>query len=148
MPNTEHDMTYRFGPLERMGFMLGLRVPQLAGMVFALLIGLGFLQSGGFGGLALASGVVCLAAGVFLKAVRGHTLEEWTPLVLRFLGGRLSGRARFRAQLAQLGHVARVPAGGMAPQSPGEPKALPAELAKLEFLEGACWRATATRGLV
>jgi hypothetical protein len=70
--DSEHDMTYRFGPLERMGFMLGLRVPQLAGMVFALLIGLGCLQSGGFAGLALACGVVCLAAGVFLKAVRTH----------------------------------------------------------------------------
>jgi Putative type VII ESX secretion system translocon, EccE len=52
------------------------------------------------------------------------------------VGGRLLGRARFRAQLAQLGHVARVPAGGIQPDSPGEPKALPAELAKLEFLEG------------
>lgn len=132
----QQETTYRFGPLERMGFMLGLRLPQLAGMVGALLIGLGFLNAGGFGGLLAAMAVVAVAAGVFLVSVRGHTLEEWAPLTVRFLVGRFSGRARFRAQLAQVGHVVGVPEGGLEPEKPGEPRALPAELARLEFLEG------------
>ena len=130
------ETTYRFGPLERMGFMLGLRLPQLAGMIGALLIGLGLLRSGGFDGLLAAIAVVILAAGVFLKSIRGHTLEEWAPLAIRFLIGRFSGRACFRAQLGQVGHLVGVPEGGLEPEKPAEPKALPAELARLEFLEG------------
>jgi Putative type VII ESX secretion system translocon, EccE len=134
--NERPETTYRFGPLERMGFMLGLRVPQLAGLVVALALALACLNSGGLTGLALAISVAAAGAGVFLKAVRGHTLEEWAPLTVRFLVGRWSGRARFRAQLAQVGHVVRVPEGGLEPERPGEPKALPSELATLEFLEG------------
>ncbi len=130
------ETTYRFGPLERMGFMLGLRVAQLAGMVVALLIGLMLLNSGGLGGLLAAVAVLAAAAGVFLVSVRGHTLEEWAPLTARFLIGRWSRRARFRAQLGQVGHLVAVPDGGLDPEAPGEPKALPAELATLEFLEG------------
>ena len=131
------DTTYRFGPLERMGFMLGLRVPQLLGMIVSLAIGLVFLNNpGGFGGLMAAFAVVAAGAGIFLKSIRSHTLEEWVPLAVRFLVGRVTRRARFRAQLAQVGHVVGVPEGGLQPETPGEPKALPAELAKVEFLEG------------
>ena len=130
------DTTYRFGPLERMGFMLGLRVPQLAGMIVALLVGLALLNSGGWGGLLAAIVVVTVASCVFLVSFRSHTLEEWAPLTVRFLIGRFSRRARFRAQLGQVGHVVGVPDGGLQPERPGEPRALPAELARLEFLEG------------
>lgn len=130
------DTTYRFGPLERMGFMLGLRVPQLVGMVVALLIGLAFLNSGGWGGLLGAIAMISAASCVFLVTIRSHTTEEWAPLVVRFLVGRFSRRTRFRAQLAQVGHVIGVPDGGLEPQRPGEPKSLPSELAKVEFLEG------------
>lgn len=135
--DVRRDTTYRFGPLERMGFMLGLRVPQLLGMIVCVAIGLVFLNSpGGFGGLMIAVGVVAAGAGIFLKSIRSHTLEEWAPLTVRFVVGRLSRRARFRAQLAQVGHLVGVPDGGLAPESPDEPRALPAELAKVEFLEG------------
>jgi hypothetical protein len=130
------DMTYRFGPLERMGFMLGLRVAQLAGMGAALCVGLVFLKSGGLGGVLAAAAVVAVGGCVFLVAVRGHTVEEWAPLTVRFLIGRMSGRARFRAQLGQVGHLVGVPEGGLDPQPPDEPRSLPAELCKLEFLEG------------
>ena len=73
---------------------------------------------------------------MFLVVLRGHTAEEWAPLVARFVLGRWSRRARFRAQLAQVGHVVGVPDGGLQPESPGEPRSLPAELAGLEFIEG------------
>ena len=75
------ETTYRFGPLERGGFMLGLRVSQLLGFVLAGLIGLGLLNSGGLAGLLMALAVLAAAAGVLLVPVRGHTLEEWAPLV-------------------------------------------------------------------
>src|ERR687891_615828 len=130
------ETTYRYGPLERGGVMLGLRVPQLVGFVVAGMIGLGFLNQANFVGLLLAVATIAAAAGVLLVPIRGHTIEEWTPLTIRFFVGRFSRKARFRAQLAQVGHVVRVPAGGLEPERPEEPKSVPAELAGLEFLEG------------
>ena len=130
------ETTYRYGPLERGGVMLGLRLPQLVGFVIAGVIGLIFLNRvGGFGGLLLAIATLAAAAGVLIVQVRGHTIEEWTPLTVRFLVGRLSGKARFRAQLAKVGHVVRVPDGGLQPEQPDDPKSIPAELAAIEFLE-------------
>ena len=131
------ETSYRYGPLERGGVMLGLRLPQLVGFVIAGVIGLIFLNGvGGFGGLLLAIATLAVAAGLLIVQVRGHTIEEWTPLTVRFLGGRLSGKARFRAQLAKVGHVVQVPDGGLQPEQPDDPKSIPAELAAIEFLEG------------
>lgn len=134
------ETTYRFGPLERGGFMLGLRVPQLVGFVIAGLIGLGFLNAGGLGGLLLALAALGVAAVILLVPLRGHTVEEWAPLTVRFLLGRVFGKSRFRAQLGQVGHVITLPEGGLDPQRPQEPKSVPAELAGLEFLEGSLSR--------
>jgi hypothetical protein len=127
---------YRYGPLERGGFMLGLRIPQLLALVVGGLIALGSLNTQGFGGLLLAALTIALAALLVLVPVRGHTIEEWTPLTVRYLIGRFSGRARFRAQLAQVGHIVRVPDGGLTPETPEDPKSVPAELAGLELVEG------------
>ena len=57
------ETTYRYGPLERGGVMLGLRVPQLVGFVVAGLIGLGFLNQANFVGLLLAVATLAAAAG-------------------------------------------------------------------------------------
>ena len=116
--------------------MLGLRVPQLLGFVLAGVIGLAFLNAGGLVGLLMALATIGAAAVVLLVPLRGHTIEEWAPLTVRFLLGRFSGKARFRAKLAQVGHVINLPDGGLDPQPPGEPKSVPGELAGLEFLEG------------
>ena len=132
--------TYRFGPLERGGFMLGLRIPQLVGFVIAGLIGLGFLNGGGVLGLLLAVVTLAAAALMLLVAVRGHTVEEWAPLTVRFLLGRFSRRARFRSRLGQVGHVLHLPDGGLEVEFPQEPKSLPGELAGLEYLEGSLSR--------
>ena len=130
------ELSYRFGPLERAGFMLGLRIPQLVGFIFAALIALGFLNSGGWSGLLLAIAVMALAAAVLVVPLRGHTIEEWAPLTVRFLAGRWNRQTRYRAQLAAVGHVVGVPEGGLDPQPLDEPKSLPKELVGLEYLEG------------
>ena len=57
------ETTYRYGPLERGGVMLGLRVPQLVGFVVAGMIGLGFLNQANFIGLLLAVATIAVAAG-------------------------------------------------------------------------------------
>src|SRR3954447_13656963 len=129
------ETTYRYGPLERGGFMLGLRVPQLVGLIVGALIALGFLNTHGFAGLLLATLTIALAALLVLVPVRGHTIEEWAPLTVRFFVGRFGGKARFRAQLAQLGHVVRIPDGGLTPEKPEDPESVPAELARLELVE-------------
>ena len=130
------EATYRFGPLERAGFMLGLRIPQLVGFILAGLVALGFLNAGGVRGLLSAIAVMALAAAILVVPIHGHTLEEWAPLTVRFLAGRCSRQTRFRAQLAAVGHLVDVPDGGLEPQPPGEPKSLPKELVGVEYLEG------------
>ena len=80
----------------------------------------------------------------------GHTLEEWTPLCLRFLLGRFGGRHRFRSAQPKMGHTSRVSgADGLDPQPVEMPISLPAEIAELELLEGQLQRhAGASFGVV
>ena len=127
------EASYRFAPHPGGGFILGLRVAQLAGLIVALALALASLRLGGLGALALAIGVVGVVAGVVMVPIRGQTLEQWTPVVLRFLMGR--GRSRFRAQSAQLGHVVRLASGGLDPQPVAPPHDRPSELADVELLE-------------
>jgi hypothetical protein len=130
------ERTYRFAPHPQGGFMLGLRIPQLAGMVLAGTLALGMLNLGGLPGLALALLLLGMAASVLLVPVRGHTLEQWAPLTIRFLLARYTRQARFKTQRAQAGHLVTLPSGGLDPQRPLDPESWPAELADLELLEG------------
>ncbi len=127
------DTTYRFAPHPTGGFLLGLRIPQLLGFVITGALALGALRLGGLGGVALTLGLLALAAGVLLIPIRGHTVEQWAPVTVRFLLGRYGARARFHAQL---GHVVTLPTGELDPQRPLEPWSVPAELADVELLEG------------
>ena len=129
------ETSYRFAPHPADGFLLGLRIPQLLGFVVAGALALALLRVGGLGALALALVCLVLAACVLLVPVHGRTLEQWAPMTVRFLLGRYGSRSRFQAQRAQLGHLVTLPAGGLDPQPPEAPSALPAELADLEFLE-------------
>ena len=127
---------YRFAPHPSSGFLLGLRIPQLAGFILIGALALAALRLGGLGGLALALGLLTAAAIVLLVPARGRTLEQWAPVTVRFLLARYSTRTRFQAQRAQLGHVVALPGGELDPQRPSESWSLPGELAGLEFLEG------------
>lgn len=129
------ERAYRFAPHPASGFLLGLRAAQLVGLVAGGLLALALMRLGGLAGLVLALCAMALACGVLLVAVHGQTLAQWAPLLMRFLGARLTGRQRFLAQRAQLGHVIRLPDGGLDPQPAAEPWALPGELAGLRFLQ-------------
>ncbi len=48
------ETTYRFAPHPSAGFILGLRIPQLAGLIVAGALALASLRAGGLGALALA----------------------------------------------------------------------------------------------
>ena len=52
------ESSYRFAPHPSGGFLLGLRVPQLAGLILAGALALAALRVGGLGGLALALGLL------------------------------------------------------------------------------------------
>jgi hypothetical protein len=127
---------YRFAPHPSGGFLLGLRVGQLAGFIVVGALSLAALRLGGLAGMTLALGLLAAAGGVLLIPLRGRTLQQWLPVTVRFLLGRYSARARFQAQRAQLGHLVALPDGGLDPQRPAESWSLAGELAGLEFLEG------------
>jgi len=129
------ESTYRFAPHPSSAFLLGLRIPQLLGFIIAGALALGALRLGGLGGLGLALLFFAIAASVLLVPLRGHTLEQWAPVTVRFLLGRYTTRARFQSQRAQLGHVVALPTGDLDPQRSEEPWGLPGELADLGFLE-------------
>ena len=89
------ESSYRLAPHPSSGFLLGLRVAQLGGLVLAGGLALAALRVGGLGGLALALGLLALAAGVLLVPVRGRTVEQWTPVTARFMLARYSRRSMF-----------------------------------------------------
>src|SRR3984957_17171886 len=131
------EVRYRFGPHPQGGFILGFRLPQLGGFIAAGALGIALMSLGGFLAILLIGVDALLAIGVLVITWRGHTLEAGTPLCLRFLTGRPSGRHRFRSVKPRMGHTSRLSgAGGLDPQPVQVPTSLPVELAELELLEG------------
>jgi hypothetical protein len=133
VPSQSSETTYRFAPHPSSGFILGLRIPQIVGFVFAGALALAALKSGGLGALLIAVTIVVVGAFVLVVPVRGHTAEQWTPVVARFLMGRR--RARYRSRAAIAGHVVPLRSGGLDPAPVEPPQAFPAELGDVELLE-------------
>jgi hypothetical protein len=134
------ETTYRFAPHASGGFILGLRVPQIVILVGGGVLAIGALRAGALTGLALALLLLAAAAALALIPLRGQTLEQWAPVLVRYALGRVDGSARFRSQRGQLGHLVRLPSGRLDPQPPVAPEARPAELAEIELLEVALAR--------
>jgi hypothetical protein len=132
------EVRYRFGPHPHGGFILGFRLAQLGGFIAAGVAGIALMSVGGFLAILLIAVDAVGAVGVLVISWHGHTLEEWTPLCVRFLIGWFSGRHRFRSAKPKLGHTSRLSATGeLDPQPVEAPVSLPAEIAELELLEGA-----------
>jgi len=129
------ERSYRFAPHPSAGFLLGLRVPQLLGLILLGAGTLAALHAGGLAALALLLALLLLGATVLLLPVRGRTIEQWAPILARYVLTGRRGR-RFRCQRAQLGHLISLPDGTLTPTGPAEPYSLPGELAGLEFLDG------------
>ena len=81
------EVRYRFGPHPHGGFILGFRLAQLGGFILAGAIGIALMSVGGFLAVLLIALDFLIAAGVLVIALHGHTVEEWTPLCIRFLLG-------------------------------------------------------------
>jgi hypothetical protein len=140
-PGYRGETSYRFSPHPSSGFILGLRVSQLCGLIAGGLGALVALRAHGLAGLALALLVLAVAAALLLIPIHGQTIEQWAPTAIRFASTRLNGQARFRSPRAQLGHLVALPAaGGLDPRPAAPPDARPAELVGVELVEVALAR--------
>ena len=86
---------YRFGPRDRQGLILGVRSSQAVLIATTLVLAVGELRAV-HTPLRLPFAVLELVAGLaaaFLP-VRGRTLEEWAPVVVRYSSGIVSGSHR------------------------------------------------------
>jgi hypothetical protein len=120
------EIRYRFGPLERRGWIGALRPGQLAilaAAVFLTILAVQALKSG----LGLALGVLILSFGALLTFVPlyGRPLNEWVPVIGVFMARRATGRHRFRS---------RAPEAGTRFAGGDEPVSLPDSIGKVELL--------------
>lgn len=103
---------YRFGPLERRGFMFGLRLSQLGTLLAAAITAIVILHiDAGALNVALAFALIAGAAAVSFWNVGGRSLDAWMPLILSHLRLRLRGEHRFVSDAPLLGrtHAAEIP---------------------------------------
>ena len=120
------EVRYRFGPLERRGWVGSLRPGQvlvLGAAVFLTIVVVQALKSGL--GLVLAALMLSLGGlGTFVP-LHGRTLNEWVPVIGIFLSRKATGRSRYRSAAPETGtHFA----GG------DQPVRLPDSIGKVELL--------------
>lgn len=86
--------TYRFGPRDPHGLVMGLRTGQV--LVIAASLGIGVALVRALGGPIGSFGLLCsVVAGVALSLlpVAGRTAEQWAPVLARYAAGRIAGGA-------------------------------------------------------
>jgi hypothetical protein len=120
------EVRYRFGPLERRGWIGALRPGQvgiLAAAVFFTVLLVQALKNG----LGLLGGVLLLSTGALLTFVPlyGRPLNEWVPVIGVFMARKATGRNRFRS---------RAPEAGTRFAGGDEPVSLPDTIGKVELL--------------
>jgi len=128
---SDEPRTYRFGTLERNGFVGGLRLTQLTHLGLCVAIAfLGFLALGSsHPGTAIALGLmvaVIAVLGAFMP-IAGQPAADWVPVFARFLA-----RGRGRSWRAPLPRAGAVSAGLQVEEI--EVLALPDELSHVELL--------------
>jgi len=98
--SADNARTYRFAPLDRGGWILGLGAGQ------CLLLASGLLAAGVALQVGLPTPVAVGAVAFVLVGAfgswHGRSIHEWAPVLARFAVLRLSGAARWRAELPLL----------------------------------------------
>jgi hypothetical protein len=96
---------YMFGPLERPGVLLGLRGSQVAILALSLTLAIGVMNwVDPPGNVGIAAAIALAAAVTCFVPVAGRTVEEWTPVALRYAWQRGRGRHRWGSATPGLGH--------------------------------------------
>jgi hypothetical protein len=96
------ERSYRFGPLERGGVLLGLRWPQLGLMVGVMVCVLGALRSP----VLLAPAWLLVGATLaFIAFVRieDRNLDQWVPILFGYTMQKVTGETLFRGGVFRLG---------------------------------------------
>src|SRR5215472_1650761 len=101
---------YRFGPLEKRGFIAGIRLGQLPALVAGVAAALALLRLLGSSVTGGAAALTCLGVAVAIAVVPvgSRTLDQWTPLVLGFAARGLRGGHGWDSQAHLVGHVMQV----------------------------------------
>ena len=120
------EIRYRFGPLERRGWIGSLRPGQLVILTTAAFFTILLVQAFK-NGLGLLGGVLLLSTGALLTFVPlyGRPLNEWVPVIGVFMARKATGRNRFRS---------RAPEAGTRFAGGDEPVSLPDTIGKVELL--------------
>jgi hypothetical protein len=130
---SEARRTYRFGPLERHGFLGAVRAGQVALALLGAAVGLALLGSSPSPSQALGAVIVfALSLSAATVPLAGRTLEQWAPVLALWLARRLSGAHHFRSSAPSVG--ARAGGGGPAPFSEHD-TAVPAALSGVRIIE-------------
>jgi hypothetical protein len=97
---------FLFGPLEQRALLMGLRGEQVAVAGVTLLIVLAVMWSlPAPVNVAVAFLLAGSAAAVCFVPFAGRTVEQWTPVTLRWAWQRARGRHRYRSRLPSQGHT-------------------------------------------
>jgi hypothetical protein len=107
------EIRYHFGPRDRRGLLLGVRLGQIAILATGAFLGLVVLLGahGSAAGLLALLLVVGLTVSAAFMPISGRALDEWLPAVLHFL---LHGRRTWRSPQSRRGQVLRTTRGGEA----------------------------------
>ena len=133
---SESRLTYRFGPLERRGVLGAVRAGQAATLALGVLVAIAVLDAlPSASGVLISTSCVASVSALALIPIGRRTFDEWLPVLGRFIGRRLSGRATVRSGVPTRGSATRIPPGaeydgsGREPadsaQAPAEPPAEP-----------------------
>ncbi len=99
--------TYRFGPIERRGIAGGLRAGQVLVLAAASLLAVVvFRRMPTTGGLGIAVILIAAACAASWLPVRGRHLDEWAPVVSRWLWLRAGDRHAYRSEAPRQGMIA------------------------------------------
>jgi hypothetical protein len=126
---------YRFAPLDRTGWLLGLGAAQCISLGAAILVAGFFLQAGAAAPFVLAP--IILGAAFGFGSWEGRAVHQWAPVLVRHTAQRALGRHRWLAPIPLL--------TGTTADADVEP-ALPPFLADIELIDaGAVTWCPATR---
>lgn len=94
------DQTYRFAPLDRSGWLLGLGASQCLLLGGAIFVSGGLLQTRANPIAVLVP--LAIGAALAFGAWEGRRLHEWLPVMTRHQGAKLLGATTWRARLPLL----------------------------------------------
>jgi len=98
---------YRFGPLERRGLLLGLRLGQLVSVVVGAavaVLALALAAAPGVAGAGVAVAAMLAGGGAAFWPLGGRSVDEWFPVAARWAARWFAADLRFVSRMHLQGH--------------------------------------------